>query len=670
MSKIRHAICLLFLLLFAWLTSQVCAGPPRIDDAAHELPTKPGFPKQVFGEVTIQRVVPFTNMGRFSTGNYVSLFRVQNNSDTKQELRLVANFDKIEDHDRDSNDFSDVSMTVTIAPNATRVASFSTPYIGRKSDKFGGNWPVSFSVYLNSVKQKAKISNEFRSTRPMARFLASKGAQQEFPNQPLLAESWDACDAWPVNWRAYTSFDAVLLLDDELERMPIPVFNALRHFMSLGGKVVLIVRKAPVPPLVERYQLLQANAGLGGTLAIASRPADMYNRRSWHRVQKDLFEKWHAPSDAERRAEEMKEVKRLGYSRNGDYEYFVNYDDLACENRGTLRRSYFESKDWWDERSNPSDDYENIPRIFCEFSEPLPNRHLNESGQSLWKRCPVVELANISRGVAIGLLLLFCVGIGPVLQFVLGKKQKRIWMLWLIPAISFSVGGVVFIWSFCSAGISLHAELQTCTVLDQRSKTASSGTLAGYYTPLTRNNALVFDKETLVTPCITDETTVQNYSVQTEEGNQHYNQGWLQAKSQTYFTFRKMQPSEKKLTFIKNKDGSYSVKNELGKGATLTSIRVRMPNGVTLEGYELEIAPSATAKLTIVPDEIAAGRKVRHALVQSERHLNWLIAPVRTEGEGRYFAEVNFDGESGFMPSGITTGMKNVKSEDVILGVF
>src|SRR5262249_22076700 len=101
------------------------------------------------------------------------------------------------------------------------------------------------------------------------------------------------------------------------------------------------------------------------------------------------------------------------------------------------------------------------------------------------------------RGLFV-LMVLFCIGIGPVNLWLLGRKDRRIWMLWTVPVLSLLTCLAVFGYMLISEGWHGHLRTEAVTLLDETTHRATSFGWTAFYAPLTPGDGLHFSSDTEV----------------------------------------------------------------------------------------------------------------------------------------------------------------------------
>ena len=221
-------------------------------------------------------------------------------------------------------------------------------------------------------------------------------------------------------------------------------------------------------------------------------------------------------------------------------------------------------------------------------------------GNDLNSMFPIVQNTRIpARGMMV-MMILFAIIIGPVNMFVLSKKNRRIWMLWTVPTISFVTSLGVFAYAMFSEGIKPQVRIAQITLLDEGARRATTVGLLGVYCPLTPGNGLEFDTQTEVTPIVADWYSPSDRSIDWTSG-QRLTTGWVAARTPTHLLVRNSQTRRERLTIEPGtNDTEITVVN--GLGVPITQLTVKGKSGQLFAGSN--IAPGARASLTAVPSSI------------------------------------------------------------------
>ena len=94
------------------------------------------------------------------------------------------------------------------------------------------------------------------------------------------------------------------------------------------------------------------------------------------------------------------------------------------------------------------------------------------------------------------LVLLFAIAIGPLNLWLLSRYKRRIWLWWDVPAISLLTCLAVFGYAAFSEGWTGHGKTASMTLLDQRTRPATTFGYVSYYCPLTPSSGPRFGADT------------------------------------------------------------------------------------------------------------------------------------------------------------------------------
>ena len=180
---------------------------------------------------------------------------------------------------------------------------------------------------------------------------------------------------------------------------------------------------------------------------------------------------------------------------------------------------------------------------------------------------PVVKNIRVPIRGMLTLMLVFVILIGPVNMLVLRRGNRRIWLLWTVPAFSLLTCGIVFGYSILSEGFRGSWRLQAMTVLDETTHRATSIGWMGFYSPLTPAGGLRSSYETELTPQLRqDDWRSRARGSRTIDwtNGQHLASGWVQARVPAYFKFRKSEARRQRLAIETDDDGRIVVVNGLG----------------------------------------------------------------------------------------------------------
>ena len=205
---------------------------------------------------------------------------------------------------------------------------------------------------------------------------------------------------------------------------------------------------------------------------------------------------------------------------------------------------------------------------------PWRSEHDSATANAAW---PVVEDHGLPLRGLVAILLVFVILIGPVNVFVLSRRNRRIWLLWTIPAISGVTCLLVFGYSFVSEGFTPSVRLEGVTLLDQINHRATTLGRTAFYAPLTPGNGLHFSFDTELTPFINKSSgnTAGREIVLNQD--QNLASGWVTARVPAHFLLRKSETRRERIDVEFASDGTPTVVN--GLGAEVEKLRLIGPDG-------------------------------------------------------------------------------------------
>jgi hypothetical protein len=182
---------------------------------------------------------------------------------------------------------------------------------------------------------------------------------------------------------------------------------------------------------------------------------------------------------------------------------------------------------------------------------------------------PVIEdLTTPVRSLFL-VMVLFAITIGPLNLFVLSRRQRKIWLLWTVPAISLLTSGGVLGYMFWREGWQGHVRVEGVTVLNETTGRATTLGWIAFYTPLTPGDGLHFGPDTELTPLLrggpeTRGVLRSTRTIDWSDDKQHLAAGWVTARLPAHFMVRKSEIRPERVTVRRAKDGSLGVTNRLG----------------------------------------------------------------------------------------------------------
>ncbi|MDR2642791.1 MAG: hypothetical protein LBC74_08350 [Planctomycetaceae bacterium] len=217
------------------------------------------------------------------------------------------------------------------------------------------------------------------------------------------------------------------------------------------------------------------------------------------------------------------------------------------------------------------------------------NRHAFNSRDSTISRMhgnlPVVVKYGVNIRLILVLIIVFAILIGPVNVFVLRSINRRIWLIWTVPATSLIASFLVLLVSFLSEGLLRQSSSLTCTVLDQRRGSATTFGFIGYYSTFSPGN-LNFSSDIELLPFL-DSTSSSLELRSNSSGNQVLMGGWILPRVPAYFSLRKNQLQQKlQVTFNWSDAEKPTATN--GLGVKIDSIVACSPTGEFFEAVDIK----------------------------------------------------------------------------------
>jgi len=284
--------------------------------------------------------------------------------------------------------------------------------------------------------------------------------------------------------------------------------------------------------------------------------------------------------------------------------------------------------------------WKRLAESFEKTIAPLRNR---SNVQSANRRLPVVEELGVPvRGLFV-LMILFAVVIGPVNFIVLGRRNRRIWTLWTVPALSIFTSVMVFAYAFVAEGFTVHYRTETFTLLDQRTQHATTFGWAGLYAPLTPSGGIRLSPDAELTPQVElDYSDAGRQRTVNWTHTQHLDSGWIAARIPAHFTIRQSHtPRRERISTWVDQSGRLHAVN--GLGTTVRRIRLADDAGLIHEARDIE--PGADVVLNPPSHDLKVSRS--EAKSRALYRGDWLSAadnvtmiPHNYLLPGTYIAEV------------------------------
>ena len=325
--------------------------------------------------------------------------------------------------------------------------------------------------------------------------------------------------AWPQNWLAYSPYDGVIIHSDDYAKMPAAVKTALVRYAEAGGTVVL----------TTPTEWMEVD----GKTMLVWEPSIPEEWRGWanafstespykHQSHKIGFGSVHLPGSSDMGAWDEQVKKRVFDAM------------LATKKPWGGNSSYYR-------RYNYNSNAHNL--------------------DTLLGAIPTGGGTSVPVNLFFALLLVFVVLAGPGAVVFLAKRNKRIHLLWVVPAFSLGFSAVIFAGIFMVEGFTPTMRRHAVTLLDQKNRTAVTLGAFGVYAPSALRGGLEFDSGTEVTPLLYD--AIRGARIQSG-AKQAYTGGWVPPRMSAFFHLRRAETRHERLMITENDDGTVEVVNALG----------------------------------------------------------------------------------------------------------
>lgn len=270
------------------------------------------------------------------------------------------------------------------------------------------------------------------------------------------------------------------------------------------------------------------------------------------------------------------------------------------------------------------------------------------------------------------LMILFGLAIGPANLIILSKKNKRIWLLWTVPALSATFCLAVMGYMIVAEGWTGHVRVAGLTLLDETEKRATTIGKTAFYSPMTPGDGLHFSEDTEVQVQGNEHPAYSSYTSIDWTTDQHLTRGWVTARVPAHFTMRKSELRRERLTVRKDADGGVSMLNALG--VDIRKLSVADAQGVVYSTGPIPAGGSAKLE--------KAGGKAAGSPLETWRRLytggsDWALGIEKATGSavsagrdllgpGMYVAVVE---ESPFLEQGLK-GARVRPSPSVVVGLM
>ena len=252
---------------------------------------------------------------------------------------------------------------------------------------------------------------------------------------PRAARAGDFAEPWPGDWRAYSSFAGVFVAERDLPDLPPPAKAALRDYAAAGGCVFFVGADALPAEFADAPFAAFAAPDAYPAATLAAVPAEV-------------------PAAARCGLGLLAALPAAVAETGGTSALSRELGSFVL--RHVLRTA------------SVLDDPAGLAKPFAGVPPPSPS-----------------DLGRPPVGLFLLLLLAFSVLAGPVALWILARKNRRIHILWVLPAVSAVFSAAIVLSLLLREGVTPTEKLRAGVLLDQRAGRAVSLVSASFYSPLT-----------------------------------------------------------------------------------------------------------------------------------------------------------------------------------------
>ena len=194
----------------------------------------------------------------------------------------------------------------------------------------------------------------------------------------------------------------------------------------------------------------------------------------------------------------------------------------------------------------------------------LADHHNDRKNQEV---IPVPVELTTSVSAFILILVFFVILVGPFSLILVRRKNRRMWILGLVPAISLLFAVIIFAYALYSEGVTPLVRQQAFTLLHQQERRAATLGAIGVYSPLNLTGGLHFDLGTDVAALGRSVSTSIKYG-----RDLHIASGWVEPRVPSFIRVRRCEERTERLVVVEREDGALEVVN--GLGAKITRLRI------------------------------------------------------------------------------------------------
>lgn len=342
-------------------------------------------------------------------------------------------------------------------------------------------------------------------------------------------------EVWPREWVDYSAFDGCFVAEEDYRRLPAETRGALMDYAAAGGTVVLVNMRTLPPEWTTR---------LGGEAAPGQAVDGLL-------------------------------VGRFGF---GHVALLENLDPQTWGGADVQNRLMtcleHAGKPWMAQMG-----------------------HRNYDMQDCLRDIPLGHDMGVPVNFFFFLLLAFAIVAGPVAVWLAAKYNRRMWLLWAVPAFGLIFSAVIFASILLVEGVTPTQRRQAITLLDQTTRQAVTLGAVGVYAPAAIRDGLSFDYGTEIAPIRFGEEK----GARIVFGQRQRYLDWVPPRMAAFFRLRRSETRAERLVVERKDDGALEFVNALG--APIERLRLWDDAGVLHEA--MNVPPGARQALRPVDKDVS-----------------------------------------------------------------
>ena len=342
-------------------------------------------------------------------------------------------------------------------------------------------------------------------------------------------------EAWPREWVDFSAFNGCFVTEDDYRRLAAETRGALMDYAAAGGTVVLVNLRTLPPEWTAR-------------LAGESAPGQ---------------------------AVDGLQLGRFGF---GHVALLENLDPQTWGGADVQNRLMtcleHAGKPWMAQMG-----------------------HRNYDMQDCLRDIPLGHDMGVPVNFFFFLLLAFAIVAGPLAVWLAAKYNRRMWLLWAVPAFGLLFSAVIFVSILLVEGVTPTQRRQAITLLDQTTRQAVTLGAVGVYAPAALRDGLSFDYGTEIAPIRFGEEK----GARIVFGQRQRYLDWVPPRMAAFFRLRRSETRAERLVVERKDDGALEVVNALG--APIERLRLWDDAGVLHEA--MNVPPGARQALRPVDKDVS-----------------------------------------------------------------